>query len=276
MMIRLFLAVLFLFNCTGRKPQGPEEQKAQPQHFECRLYDGLPVAVGTSVVAELEKNHRRILDDLEVANLPVITVEIWANNDNFLAAMERNIGRRYPGATGYVQYEGVYVLNTGDAPHAAVHEFAHVVSLHVNNRIANNPRWLWEAVALYEAGDWIDPKRLSYMVSGNYPTLAELNTDYNSSDHKIYGIGYTLAEFVVHDWSIHSLILLIRTNGNVSTVLGLSEAQFEGKWYQFVKTKYLIINRQQIVFSSKYLWRNFFGDRWNNKILNSLPCWGWL
>ena len=36
---------------------------------------------------------------------------------------------------------------------AAVHEFAHGVSLHVNPRFGNNPRWLWEAVAIYEQAD---------------------------------------------------------------------------------------------------------------------------
>jgi hypothetical protein len=35
-----------------------------------------------------------------------------------------------------------------------VHEFCHAVSLSVSSTFANNPRWLWETVALYENASW--------------------------------------------------------------------------------------------------------------------------
>ena len=41
------------------------------------------------------------------------------------------------------------------------HEFAHCVSLKINPAIGNNPRWLWQAVALYEANLPWDPSMLS-------------------------------------------------------------------------------------------------------------------
>lgn len=188
----------------------------------------------------MESNYQRILDDLQVATLPVVKVDIWAENETFLAAMERNIGRRYPGATGYVSAGGICLLNIGDVPYAAVHEFAHVVSQHVNARIGNNPRWLWEAVALYESGSLINPKGLAYMVSGNYPTLQQLNGDYNAGDQKIYSVGYTIVEFINLTWRKNATIALIESNGNIFKVLSLTDAEFENQWYQFVKAKYLI------------------------------------
>ena len=121
----------------------------------------------------------------------------------------------------------------------AVHEFAHLVTMQVNSTISNNPRWLWEAVALYENNEFVDPKLLSYMVSGNYPTLAELNTDYNVSNHSIYDVGYVLLEYVVLTWGMNTVIELIKNNGNLSNSLGMTTQEFESGWYQFVEEKYL-------------------------------------
>jgi len=121
----------------------------------------------------------------------------------------------------------------------AVHEFAHLVSLQVNSNFANRPRWLWEAVALYECQDFVYPKSLPYMVSGDYPTLSELNTDFNSSNHSIYSVGYVLLEFVVQTWSMAKVIDLIKTNGNIPSVLGITTQMFESGWHQYVEDKYL-------------------------------------
>ena len=77
------------------------------------------------------------------------------------------------------------------------------------------------------------------MVNGDYPTLSELNTDYNLSNHKIYDVGYTILEYIIETWSMDHVISLIEENGNTSTVLGLSSSDFEEGWYQFVNEKYL-------------------------------------
>lgn len=234
-----FLISCLLLQCKAKEATEPNYNINQSQHFQVALYDGLPSSVASDVLEQLENNYQRIIDDLGIASLPVVSVEIWADNSNFQSAMEKNIGRRYPGSTGYVKFTGICLLNTGNVSRTAVHEFAHVVTLHVNNRIGNNPRWLWEAVALYETGELIDPKQLPYMVSGDYPTLAELDVDYNSSDHKIYQVGYTLVEFILHDWNRDALIQLIKNNGNTQTGFALTTEQFADRWYQFVKAKYL-------------------------------------
>ena len=66
----------------------------------------------------------------------------------------------------------------------------------VNPRFANEPRWLWESVALWENGELADPRTLDYMVAGRPPTLEQLNADVTAS-RQVYEVGYTIGEFVV-------------------------------------------------------------------------------
>jgi len=172
--------------------------------------------------------------------MPRVTIKIWADYDHFLDDMETDIGIHYNGATGYIfgPTESRLFYNAQVAP-AAVHEFAHLVSMQVNITISNNPRWLWETVALYESQEFVDPKTLSYMVSGDYPTLAELNTDYNNSNHNIYQVGYVLLEYIVVTWGMDTVIDLIEHNGNIPGILVMTTRDFESGWYQFVEEKYL-------------------------------------
>ena len=91
--------------------------------------------------------------------------------------MQRFLGQRFA-ATGYVTGpEEIRVLAVPSVARNAVHELCHVASLYVNPGIANNPRWLWESVALYENGELVDPRSLPYMVEGRPPTLAQLDAD---------------------------------------------------------------------------------------------------
>ncbi len=234
-----FFIIVFFFLSSCKKNLAPNETSDE-KHFEFVLHDGLSSSISSDISKELEGNYQRIIDDLQIEFMPEVTIKIWANYNNFLVAMESDIGVRYPGATGYVfGMQELRLFYTGNVSLAAVHEFAHLVSMQVNSRIPNNPRWLWEAVALYESQDFIDPKTLSYMVSGDYPTLSELNTDYNSSYHNIYSVGYVLLEYVVQTWGMETVIELIENNGNISTLLGITTQEFESGWYQFVKDKYL-------------------------------------
>ena len=66
----------------------------------------------------------------------------------------------------------------------------------MNPRFANNPRWFWETVALYENGEFVDPRSLDYVVRGAFPTLQQLNVDPNGGT-QIYQLGYVLGEFIV-------------------------------------------------------------------------------
>jgi hypothetical protein len=210
------------------------------EYFIYVLYDGLELEDIAEISEELETKRDGIIDALKVDNIPKTTVKIWADYGNFLDDMEADIGTRYTGATGYVYDENeIRFYFNNYAPLTAIHEFAHIVSMHVNITIPNNPRWLWEAVALYLTDDFIHPKTLPYMVSGDYPTLSELNIDYNNSNHSIYSVGYVLLEYVVETWNMDTVIQLIETNGNLNQVLDLTTEQFELGWYSYIESDYL-------------------------------------
>jgi hypothetical protein len=153
--------------------------------------------------------------------------------------MEELLGVRYAGADGYVYGAGEFHIRlVRDAAGNAVHEFSHVVSLNVNREFANNPRWLWEAVAIYEAQEFVDPKKVQYMVEGDYPTLSELNLGFGTGGNRIYSLGYILAEYVVEGWGMEALRGLIESNGNMISVLGVDIKEFENGWHEWLERKF--------------------------------------
>jgi len=232
----LFISAFFLSCSKSKTPVEPINE----EYFEFILYDGLENSDIIQISTALKENRQRIIDDLQVSEMPKVTVKIWTDYNHFLEDMENDLGIRYTGATGYIfgPTESRLYYNNQVAV-AAVHEFAHLVSMQVNSTIPNNPRWLWEAVAVYENNEFVDPRTLNYMVSGNYPTLNELNTDYNNSNHNIYQVGYVLLEYIIDTWGMDTVIELIQNNGNLSTSLGLTNQEFESGWYQYAESTYL-------------------------------------
>jgi hypothetical protein len=122
-------------------------------------------------------------------------------------------------------------------PFVPVHEFAHCATLHLNPRIANDPVWLWEAVALYESEMLFQPSTIPCLATRNFPTLAQL--DQRGTPCSIYDVGYTIAELVVERWGLEALRQLIASNGDTRSVLGLSATEFEAAWYAFLEERYL-------------------------------------
>lgn len=212
-------------------------------HFNFVLYDGLTTDITPTIIQKLEENYSRILNDLKVEKMDPVKIQVWNNETEFQNVIKRDLGTTFPGATGYVYGRNdVRVLNRGNAGNTAqtaLHEFCHTVSMYVNSSIPNNPRWLWEAAAVYESGEFINPKSIAYMAAGNFPTINELNTDYNSGNQKIYSVGYVLAEYIIQTWGKDKFIDLLRTNGNIQSSLGISGQSFEAGWKDFVTKKYL-------------------------------------
>jgi hypothetical protein len=109
------------------------------------------------------------------------------------------------------------------------------VTLVANPSFANNPRWLWEAVALYEAGQVVDPRGLAYMTSLQPPALADMNS---FADLRIYDVGGLIGAFVVDTWGQEALARLVRANGNASAVLGVDEATFVSRFLAYARSRY--------------------------------------
>jgi hypothetical protein len=168
--------------------------------------------------------------------LPVMTVRIWQDEATYFNELVRYFGVRYQ-ATGYIT--GPAELRVLAVPQLAtnvVHEFVHAATLGVNPAFANDPRF-WETVALYENGERVDPRSLDYLVRDAFPTLQQLNADANAG-RQIYEVGYLLGEFIVTRWGRATFVELIRTNANLSSVLGLSAPEFESAWQAFVRQRY--------------------------------------
>ena len=208
-LIVLMLPTMLLNSCNNSTDElitGP----TQSDYLTFALYDGLPQSTTIPIIREINANYDRILNDLDVQTIPKIKIEIWDDETHFQDDMKNDIGINYPGTLGYIYSRTcIRLLNRGDLGHNSVHEFAHVVSLYVNNNFGNNPRWFWEAVATYESEEFFNPKNLSYLVEGDFPTISELNSDFNTGNRKIYEVGYLLSEYILETWGKESYVNMI-------------------------------------------------------------------
>jgi hypothetical protein len=240
------LAAPLLAACLGCSPASPSQGSAPYEALTLRsetahfaLYAGTSAdLLVQDVASRLEGEYGRVLSDLRLSEIPRVTVRIWSDSAAFYQAMEQYLGTRYSGASGYVAGSAeIRLLSNSQLASNAVHEFCHIASLRVNGTIGNNPRWLWETVALYENRQFVPPTSLGYLQSGAYPSLAELNANANTSG-RVYELGFLIGEFIVTTWEQDALVRLIQTNGDLRAVAGLDEAAFMARWYDFVRRKY--------------------------------------
>lgn len=240
------IASLFAVSCGGPGDAGPSPSSRAAENLVARLdtahfhllAGGAADSVVRSVAEALEAARPRLLADLGVPATRPTTVRIWQDESSFLAALEAALGQRFS-ATGYIAGpDEIRLLAVPRVERNATHEFVHAASLYLNPSFANNPRWLWETVALYENGEFVDPKTLPYLAGRAFPTLAQLNADPNTSQ-RIYDLGFVLGEFMVSRVGPEGLIEMIRRNGDTAAVMGLSAAQFEAAFAAFVTARYL-------------------------------------
>jgi hypothetical protein len=247
-MLRLLRALLLAAiagSACGGGGQGPTSPatggtltlRLETAHFRLHT-DTAPDSLLQEVAGRLEAALPRYEDDLDVNATRTFAVRVWQDSAAWSAEVQRHFGRLIDTA-GYVTGpDELRVLAVPQVSRHATHELAHCVSLYVNPRFANNPRWLWESVALWENGDLVDPRTLDYMVAGLPPTLDELNADVTAS-RQVYEVGYTIGEFVVVRGGPDALVRLIQASGDTVAVLGLSTRQFEEAWYAFVRERYI-------------------------------------
>ena len=213
------------------------ELRRQTAHF--RIFAGQASDLTVATAADrLEEHYGRVLSDFGIGDVETVTVRIWQDEAAYFATLEAYFGQPYQ-ASGYITgRDEIRVLAVPQLPVNVVHEFCHAASLYVNPSLANNPRWYWETVALYENGELVQPRTLDYMVRGAYPTLQQLNAGPNAS-RQVYEVGYLLGEFIVGRWGRPAFLRLIQTNADVPATLGLSVQAFEEAWYEWVRQRYL-------------------------------------
>ena len=217
-------------------------QEHQSANFTFR-YTSLDAANVGDTASRVEAHHARILNDLQLASMPRVTVTLYPDSPSLLEAVRSFVGPTPFTPSGVVG--GPTTVHVISPNHTAtwsydngittiVHEFAHCVSLQINGSIANNPRWLWESIAVFESRQFVDPRTLPWLASGP-PTLARLN-GFDNAD--VYGVGYLIGEFIVSRWGQQGLGALLRNRGDTVAVTGLGEAEFLAAWYEFVRRQY--------------------------------------
>jgi hypothetical protein len=228
------LGRLLLLSCLlGVTPSchaTPAELEAPPRTLEADgfvflVHEGVTDADVSGVLGTLTESSPRVRAHLRVPEMPRIRVAIWSRTrmDDWERAMQAALGQVYPGATGYTPArDEMRLLLNAASPTEAVHEYAHLVSMQVNPAISNNPRWLWEAVAVYEAG--IAPDVRAWADGAlTFPGLPALN-QYSSPLPYLWGFHIALA--VIERWGDDGFLALIRSNGDLRGTLGITDAEF--------------------------------------------------
>lgn len=229
-----FLLIIFSVNS--------EAQIYNTKHFKI-FYTSIDDKNIKEIADSLETNYIRIITSLQSQELRIINIHFYADTINYREGV-KPWARNLPSwSTGSTLGDSVIHIISPDAPKqdyqamikSTIHEFAHCVSRNINNTIANNPRWLWESVAIYESNQTSDPRQLPYLVNQKPPTLTELN---DWSNANIYDVGYFISQYLVESKGNAVLNSLIKNNGNIKQTLNMDEREFTKQWFEFVKKKY--------------------------------------
>lgn len=224
-----------IISCTSL---GNTERIYETRHFKIS-YTKIDDANIKEIADSLENSYSKITSHLNSGNLPTVNVHFYENIADLTKVFPDFPTWAVGQATSLTEIHMISPNNPQQDYHNMIrntkHEFVHCVSIKINSTIANNPRWLWESVALYEANFPWDPHMLTYLVSQEPPSLKELN---DFSNPKIYEVGYFIGQFIVETYGAKTLKSLIQNNGNLKATLNLDDEEFTKQWFSFIKKKY--------------------------------------
>jgi hypothetical protein len=204
--------------------------------FLYRVSDSLNV---DTIANYLEEGYDRILHDFKLKSIPVTTVRIYPTAASFHRGI--NFPNAPPNilATAFGKDDfrmiSPALLNSTDREELlrhVVHEFTHCVHLNISYS-PNNPRWLWEGVAMYESGWFVDPKTIDVIRNKQYPPFEALNNGLE------YEMGFVIIEAIKELWGFDVVIALIKSKGDVNVVLKIDQQEFEKGVYQYVSERYV-------------------------------------
>jgi hypothetical protein len=225
-------------------------QQIKTKHFTFRFSSSIDTTNITELADALESNYQRIGSDLVTTPADNIEVNLYARRWEYLRATKNWSGSGSIEGTSKLHFVE-QAWGEPDSRKVALHEFAHTVTLKLlleqapqpldaksfDNKFATFPTWLWEAISVYEAQEFVDPKSLPYLTSGRTLTIAELNK--RTKGGKIYSCGYTIIEYILLKYRKEGLLKLIANYGDLQTTFNVTDEEFCSAWYEFVKTKYL-------------------------------------
>lgn len=236
-MIRNLILILLTL-IVGCSNQSGKERILITSHFKI-FYTLLDDKNIQEIADSLEAGYPKITSHLQPGDMPIAKIQFYTNS------VELN--KANPGmpvwAIGQATSDStIYIISPNDPKQDyqtmirnIKHEFAHCVSMKINPTISNNPRWLWETIALYEANFPWDPKMLDYLVKQKPPSLNELN---QISNTLIYEVGYFIGQFIEETKGPGMFKTLILNNGNLRDTFNMNDEEFTKAWFEFVKEKY--------------------------------------
>jgi len=211
--------------------------KKSTEHF-ILLYSNIDSISVHHIAGKLEGDYKRILSDFKIKKLPVTTARIYPDITSFHQAINFPNAPAEVLATAFgkddfrmvspntVGVDSVMLMN------GVTHEFTHCVHLNIDYS-PNNPRWLWEGVAMFESGWFFDPKEIDIIKNKNFPSLSALGNGME------YMLGYVIIEAIKDIWGFDTVISLIKKRGDVQAVLKLSADKFEEKIFEHIYKKYV-------------------------------------
>ncbi|UPR32175.1 hypothetical protein IS519_16625 [Vibrio crassostreae] len=240
-MSALVLVVAFVLQIRGEQACDScyESDKGQ---FKFVLYDGTSPAIIPSIYNELLLKRAPLMKSFGLDSIPVITVRVWQSQKAYLDEQERSIGQRYAFSTGYIEPKSNEIRLLyfgGEIQRTALHEFVHLLTLQINPNFANNPRWLWEAVAIYKSEDYWFHMNNRSAIKGRFDGLVQDLYNKPNSSSAVYELGYTVGEFIERSWGEGAFVDLIKSNGDPSQLTDQPIESLFYDWEKFVKTTYL-------------------------------------
>lgn len=209
------------------------------------VYDDLPKSLVADVSSNLANAREQLLEYFWLGGMQKVVVKIWGDEAGFLAEQEKAIGKRYPGSFGYAapindetkREIGLLQKKGQTLSQTALHEYVHLITLEVNPKFANNPRWLWEAIAIYKSEDNWHYAATPDLVISRFDSLAQqLYSSHETG--AIYEIGYTIGEYIEKTWGDRAFVNLIKSNGDFSELTSKPVDVIFQDWKKFVEDTY--------------------------------------
>ncbi|ROO71607.1 hypothetical protein [Vibrio crassostreae] len=240
-MSALVLVVAFVLQIRGEQACDScyESDKGQ---FKFVLYDGTSPAIIPSIYNELLLKQAPLMKSFDLDSIPIITVRVWQSQKAYLDEQERSIGQRYAFSTGYIEPKSNEIRLLyfgGEIQRTVLHEFVHLLTLQINPNFANNPRWLWEAVAIYKSEDYWFHMNNRSAIKGRFDGLVQDLYNKPNSSSAVYELGYMVGEFIERSWGEGAFVDLIKSNGDPSQLTDQPIESLFYDWEKFVKTTYL-------------------------------------
>lgn len=195
------------------------------------------------ILVAIQSNAVHICSELQTECQFEVTVEVYADQSAFDEYVMNPSMRGFFAISGEgnrIQmvspaHPAPHDINYEDGVLIAVHEFAHLALDEINPEI---PTWLDEGTAIYLGSHTPYTTVCQYVFPFDMvPSFDEFTHHYDDIQAPDL-FAYTAVDFIVSEFGIEKLNLLLRGPDDLEKVLGISRTTFEEAWHQFMRTHY--------------------------------------